>query len=79
MDRHPGRAIPEDLGEMSDFREWLAKHGSDAPHLADPAFLLTALGMLCLIACMSARSLKGRSLLALRDPSLAESLAFQNM
>jgi hypothetical protein len=36
-------------------------------------------GVLLLVLSGTARALKGQSLLALRDPSLGESLAFQNM
>jgi hypothetical protein len=71
--------IPEDLGSFANFGEWVAKHGTDSPHLLDPTFLCLAAGMLCLVAAMTARALLGKSLLPARDPSLAESLAFQNM
>jgi hypothetical protein len=52
-----------------------------------PLWLVWELAMLYLrgkdpnvdVISMTARALKGKSLLASRDPSLGESLAFQNM
>jgi uncharacterized membrane protein YpjA len=71
--------IPHDLGEYATYGEFAAKHASDSTHLADPALLCMTAGVLLLVLSGTARALKGQSLLALRDPSLGESLAFQNM
>jgi hypothetical protein len=71
--------VPHDLGEFANYREFAEKHASDSPHLADPMLLCLAVGVLMLVISMTARALKGKSLLASRDPSLGESLAFQNM
>ena len=71
--------VPHDLGEFANYREFAEKHASDSPHLGDPTLIFLAVGVLALVLAMTARSLKGKSLLASRDPSLGESLAFQNM
>jgi hypothetical protein len=71
--------VPHDVGDFSRYSEFAAAHASDSPHLLDPTLLGLALGMLCLVISMTMRSLMGKSLLASRDPSLGESLAFQNM
>lgn len=71
--------VPHDLGEFAGYADFAARHADDSPHLLDPALLCLSGGLLCLVASMTARALKGRSLLAANDPSLGESLAFQNM
>lgn len=71
--------VPHDVGDFARYSEFAAAHASDSPHLFDPTLLGLTLGMFCLVLSMTMRSLKGKSLLASRDPSLGESLAFQNM
>lgn len=71
--------IPHDLGEFNNYREFAAKHATDSPHLFNPTLLGLSGGLLCLVIVFTMRSLRGKSLLASRDPSLGESLAFQNM
>ena len=71
--------IPHDLGEFTTYGEFAAKHAGDAPHLLDPSFLAMTLGVLMLVLGGALRALSGQSLLAVRDPSLRESLAFENM
>jgi hypothetical protein len=71
--------VPHDVGDFARYSEFAAAHASDSPHLFDPTLLGLTLGMFCLVLSMTMRSLMGKSLLASRDPSLGESLAFQNM
>ena len=71
--------VPHDLAEYSTYAAFAEAHAGDAPHLLDPAFLAMAVGVLLLVVGGALHALRGQSLLAARDPSLPESLAFENM
>ena len=71
--------IPHDLAEYSTYAAFAEAHGGDAPHLLDPAFLAMTVGVLLLVVGGALHALRSQSLLAARDPSLPESLAFENM
>ncbi|MFM8785886.1 MAG: quinol:cytochrome C oxidoreductase [Phycisphaerales bacterium] len=71
--------VPHDLGTFSTYAEFAAKHADSAPHLLDPSFLCMALGVLALVAGGALNALRSHALVPARDPSLAESLAFENM
>jgi hypothetical protein len=71
--------IPHDLGEFATYGEFAAKHAGDSPHLLDPSFVAMTAGVLMLVVGGAMKALSGQSLLAARDPSLRESLAFENM
>ena len=69
--------IPHDLGEFTDYRAFAEKHAADGPHGPGLPFLVA--GAVLLVFAGTARALRREQALASRDPSLAESLAFQNM
>jgi hypothetical protein len=71
--------IPHDLGTFATYAEFAAKHSDSAPHLLDPSFLCMALGVLALVVGGALNALRSHALVPARDPSLAESLAFENM
>ena len=71
--------VPHDLGTFETYAEFAAKHADSAPHLLDPSFLCMALGVLALVAGGALNALRSHALVPARDPSLAESLAFENM
>ncbi len=71
--------IPHDLASFNSQAEFAEKYAGDPTRFADPLVWSMALGMLFLLLAMTGRALKGHTLLAKGDPSLRESLSFQNM
>jgi hypothetical protein len=70
--------IPHDLGEFATYAEFAEKHAGDGPHgIASLGFL--SLGALVLVQGGAILALAGKALVPVRDPSLGESIAFQNM
>jgi hypothetical protein len=71
--------IPAGLADASTYAE-LAERHKDAPvGFFTPATLCMIGGMLCLLAWRTARTLSRNNLVPVRDPRLAESIAFQNI
>ena len=71
--------IPHDAGEMRSYAEFAEKYAGEPTRFADPLVWTMSLGMLCLLLAMTARAASRHLLLPKGDPSLRESLAFQNM
>ena len=71
--------IPHDAGEFSSWAEYADRHAGDATHLSSPAPWLMSFGLLLLVMSVARLAVSGRSVLPKGDPSLRESLAFQNM
>jgi hypothetical protein len=71
--------IPHDLGTFDTYAEFAAKHSDSAPHLLDPSFLCMTLGVVALVVGGALNALRSHALVPARDPSLPESLAFENM
>jgi hypothetical protein len=70
--------VPHDLGEFATYAEFAEKHAGDGPHGAGSLALFSVAALL-LAQGGAMLALAGKSLVPVRDPSLAESLAFQNM
>ncbi len=71
--------VPHDAGEYRSWSEFADHYAGESTRFADPLVWTLALGMLCLVVGMSRRAISGTSVLPKGDPSLGESLAFQNM
>ena len=68
--------VPHDLGDFQTYAAFAEKHAGDGPH---GPLVTYALAAFFLVMGGARLALSGKSLVPVRDPSLGESLAFQNM
>ncbi|HMN94849.1 MAG TPA: hypothetical protein PKC43_01080 [Phycisphaerales bacterium] len=71
--------IPEGLATATSYRALAEENAGVSTRLADPLNWLALLGFVGLFVGSTLRTLAGHALIPVRDPRLAESLAFENM